>query len=198
MRKHTRIIRAVTGGLMLCLLCSLVGVYGQAQGVRDSVVRLHILANSDSTADQTLKLQVRDALTDAAAGWLDGAENSAQALTLAERHLPQLQAVAEQTVAAAGAAYPVRVELKNLYFTTRQYDSVTLPAGRYDAVQVTLGEGRGQNWWCVVFPPFCAGAATRAETVLSPGQQAYVENGSRYEVRFKVVEWLESFLQLFR
>ncbi len=198
MTKSKRWIVALSGGLVLCLLCSILGIYGQAQGVRDNVVRLHILANSDSTEDQTLKLQVRDALTEAAAGWLDGAESSAEALTLAEEHLPRLQQVAEQTVAAAGADYPVAVELKELYFTTRQYDTVTLPAGLYDAVQVTLGAGKGQNWWCVVFPPFCAGAAAEPERFLSPGQQEYVENGGRYEVRFKVVEWFESFCQLFR
>ena len=93
--KHTRIIKAVTGGLILCLLCSLLGIYGQAKGVRDNVVRLHILANSDSTADQTLKLQVRDAITEAAAGWLDTASDSVQALTLARAQLPHLQQVAE-------------------------------------------------------------------------------------------------------
>lgn len=196
--KHKRIIQAVTGGLLLCLLCSILGIYGQAQGVRDNVVRLHILANSDSTEDQTLKLKVRDAITEAAAGWLDGAVDSAQALTLARENLPRLQQVAEQTVAAAGCDHPVRVELKELYFTTRQYDTVTLPAGMYDAVQVTIGAGEGQNWWCVVFPPFCAGAAAEPERFLSPGQQEYVENSGRYEVRFKVVEWFESFCQLFR
>lgn len=196
--KRKRLMKAITGGLALCLLCSLVGIYGQAQGVRDSVVRLHILANSDSTEDQTLKLKVRDALTQAAAGWLDTAADSEEALALAKEQLPRLQAVAQQTVRQAGADYPVQVELKEVYFTTRQYDTVTLPAGMYDAVQVTLGEGKGQNWWCVVFPPFCAGAATQPAEVLSPDQQNYVENGTRYEVRFKVVEWLESFCQLFR
>lgn len=196
--KYKRIIRAVTGGLVLCLLCSIFGIYGQAQGVRDSVVRLHILANSDSTADQTVKLQVRDALTEATAGWLDQATTQEEALTLAKEQLPRLQTVAQQTVQAAGADYPVKVELNRVYFTTRQYDTLTLPAGMYDAVQVTLGEGKGQNWWCVAFPPFCAGAAAQPERFFSPGQQNYVENQPRYQVKFKVVEWVESFFQLFR
>ncbi len=196
--KTKRIIKAITGGLALCLLCSILGIYGQAQGVRDSVVRLHILANSDSTADQTVKLQVRDAITKAAAGWLDQATDAEAALTLAREQLPRLQAVAQEAVTAAGCDYPVVVELKELYFTTRQYDTITLPAGMYDAVQVTLGAGKGQNWWCVVFPPFCAGAATDPAGVLSTGQQHYVENGQQYQVRFKVVEWLESLCQLFR
>ena len=198
MTKSKRILKAVIGGVVLCLLCSILGIYGQAQGVRENVVRLHILANSHSTTDQTVQLRVRDAITEAAAGWLDGAEDASQALTLAEEALPRLQAVAQQTVQEAGCDYPVAVSLERMYFTTRQYDTVTLPAGMYDAVRVTLGEGKGQNWWCVAFPPFCAGAATQPESVLSPDRQEYVENGERYEVRFKVVEWFESFLQLFR
>ena len=188
----------MTGAVVLCLLYSIIGVYGQAQGVREEVVRLHILANSDSTADQTVKLQVRDAVTEAAAGWLETAAGTEEALVLAKAQLPRLQAVAEETMAAAGADYPVQAELVRMYFTTRQYDSYTLPAGMYDAVRITLGEGKGQNWWCVVYPPLCTGAATDLSQTLESGGQELVEGGDRYQVRFKVVEWLESFFQLFR
>ena len=198
MKKYKRILKAVTGGLILCLLCSAIGLYGQAEGVRDSVVRLHILANSDSTQDQTIKLKVRDAVTAAAAGWLDGATNQAEALALAQSHLPHIRQVAEQTVAEAGADYSVAVELNRMYFTTRQYDRVTLPAGVYDAVRITLGEGAGQNWWCVVFPPFCAGAATNPTDFLTSDQQDFLFQEPEYTVKFKVLEWFESFLQIFR
>lgn len=196
---HTRRwIKAITGALVLCLLGSVMSVHGQAQGVREGVVRLHVLANSDSTADQTVKLQVRDAVTAAAAGWLDGAADAEDALAMAEEQLPRIREAAQETVAAAGADYPVKVETVRMYFTTRQYDTYTLPAGMYDAVRVTLGEGKGQNWWCVVYPPLCTGAATDLSQTLAPEGQELVENGGRYEVRFKLVEWLESFFQLFR
>ena len=188
-------VKAITGGLLLCLLCSLLGVTGQAQGVREDVVRLHILANSDSTADQTVKLQVRDAVVAATAGW--DLEDPALARSVATRDLEKIQAIAEQTVADAGCHYPVNVELTRMYFTTRQYGEVTLPAGIYDAIRVTLGEGKGQNWWCVVYPPLCVGAATEGAHGLDSRQQAFV-NGGDYAVRFKVVEWLESFLEIFR
>lgn len=193
-----RWIKAITGALVLCLLGSVMSVHGQAQGVREGVVRLHILANSDSTADQTVKLQVRDAVTAAATGWLDGAADAEDALVLAEEQLPHIREVAQEAVNAAGLDYPVAVELDRMYFTTRRYDGFTLPAGMYDAVRVTLGEGKGQNWWCVVYPPLCAGAATDLSQALSPEGQELVESGGRYEVKFKLVEWLESFLQLFR
>lgn len=192
---YRRIIKAVTGGLALCLLCSLLGVYGQADGVREDVVRLHILANSDSTADQTVKLLVRDAVVAATEGW--AANNPEQARSAAADQLPQIREIALQTVADAGCDYPVEVEMTRMYFTTRQYGDTTLPAGMYDAVRVTLGEGKGQNWWCVVYPPLCVGAATEGVEALDPRQQTFV-TGDTYEVRFKVVEWVESFLQLFR
>ncbi len=196
-----RWIQALCGGLTLCLLLSAVGFYGRCQGVRDSVVRLHILANSDTAADQALKLQVRDAVVDAAAGWLDSAKNAEQALALAQDQLPRLEAVAQDTVAAAGYDYSVKASLCEMYFSTRQYDTVTLPAGVYEAVRFEIGAGKGQNWWCVVFPPLCAGAAvnpTAMEDVLDADQTDLVAGGNRYEVRFKVVEWWENLVQFFR
>lgn len=194
-------IKAITGGLVLCLLVSLGGLYGRCEGVRDSVVRLHVLANSDSREDQALKLQVRDAVVQAAAGWLDSAATTEEALAAARARLPALEEVARRTVQEAGYDYPVEVELTRMYFTTRQYDTVTLPAGTYDAVRVTIGAGAGQNWWCVVYPPLCAGAATDRSTlsqVLDPSQEALVSGGDRYIVKFKVMEWLEALLHIFR
>ena len=185
-----RIIKAVCGGLVLCLLFSVGGVYGQAAGVREQVVRLHILANSDSTADQNLKLQVRDAVTAAAVEWT--AETPAAAREQARAALPQLETVARDTLRQAGCDDEVAVELTRMYFTTRRYGSTTLPAGMYDAVRVTIGAGTGQNWWCVVYPPMCVGGATARDT-LSP-----LTEGEPYILRFKVLEWIESFLQLFR
>lgn len=192
-----RLLRAGIGGLVLCLLISLCGFYGRCTGVRESVVRLHILANSDSEEDQALKLKVRDAVVEAAAGWLDGAENADEALALAKERLPELKAVAQQTVTDAGYDYPVDATLCTMYFTTRQYDTVTLPAGVYEAVRFTIGSGEGKNWWCVVYPPLCAGAAMERKTlndVLDSEQVAMVTGGERFLVRFKVVEWWEALL----
>ncbi len=196
-----RFLRAGVGGLVLCLLISLCGFYGRCTGVRESVVRLHILANSDSEEDQALKLKVRDAVVEAAAGWLDGAENAEEALTMAQERLPELKAVAQQTVTDAGYDYPVDATLCTMYFTTRQYDTVTLPAGVYEAVRFTIGSGEGKNWWCVVYPPLCAGAAMGRRTlsdVLDSEQVTMVTEPERFEVRFKVVEWWENFVDRLR
>ena len=201
LKQKRRWIKAITGGLVLCLLTSLCGLYGRCEGVRSSVVRLHILANSDSEADQTLKLQVRDAVVEAAAGWLDGATTTEEALAAAAARLPALQQVAQQTVRQAGYTYPVQATLCRMYFTTRRYDTVTLPAGMYDAVRLTIGEGEGQNWWCVVYPPLCAGAATNQmdlSQVLDPSQEELVTGGEQYVIKFWIVEWLEQLLHIFR
>ena len=196
---YKKAIKAVTGGLILCLLLSIGGLYGQCEGVREQVVRLHILAHSDSTEDQTLKLQVRDAIVAAADGWGDTLSPAA-ALAQAEYRLPDLQALAQQTVWDAGYDYPVTVELTRMYFTTRQYDTVTLPAGMYEAVRVIIGDGNGQNWWCVLYPPLCLGAATDRDLaqVMGTGQAALMTGGQQYILRFKVVEWFEMLLQPFR
>ncbi len=196
-----RFLRAGVGGLVLCLLISLCGFYGRCTGVRESVVRLHILANSDSEEDQALKLKVRDAVVEAAAGWLDGAENADEALALAKERLPALRAVAQQTVIDAGYDYPVDATLCTMYFTTRQYDAATLPAGVYEAVRFTIGSGEGKNWWCVVYPPLCAGAAMerkKLDDVLDSEQVLMVTDTERFAVRFKVVEWWEGLVDFLR
>lgn len=180
---------------MLCLVVSLCGFYGRCEDLRGDVVRLHILANSDSDEDQALKLTVRDAVVEAAAGWLDGATNAREALALAEARLPELQAVAQRAVTTAGYDYAVDASLCRMYFTTRQYDSATLPAGTYDAVRFTIGSGEGKNWWCVVYPPLCAGAAMGGDAaldMLDSSQADLIGGGQRYIVRFKVVEWWEN------
>lgn len=191
----------MSGALLLCVLLSVCGFYGSCQSIRGSVVRLHILANSDSNADQQLKLQVRDAVQIAAAGWLDGATNVEEARFMAQEALPQLEAIAQKTVRDAGYDYPVKATLCRTYFTTRQYGTVTLPAGMYEAVQFTIGSGQGHNWWCVVFPPMCLGAAadpTALHDVLNDGQFAFVSGAERVTVRFKIIEWAEGLIRRFR
>lgn len=200
-RNKRRWIQAVTGGLVLCLALSAAELHGTCEGVRENVVRLHILANSDSEEDQALKLKVRDAVLAASADWPQTAATAEEALEQAESRLPELEAVARHTVIAEGYDYPVKAEVCRMYFTTRQYDTVTLPAGMYDAVRLSIGEAEGQNWWCVMYPPLCVGAATdreQATSLWSDSQQKLVQGGERYVVKFKVVEWAQKALSLFR
>lgn len=196
-----RWLRAVTLALVLCLTLSVCELHGTCEGVRENVVRLHILAHSDSAEDQALKLKVRDAVLAACADWQETAATPEEALALAQERLPQLQAVAQQTVASEGYDYPVTAQVCRMYFTTRQYDTVTLPAGMYDAVRLSIGAGEGQNWWCVMYPPLCVGAATdrkQATALWNDSQRDLVQGGGRYVVKFKVAEWAQKILSLFR
>lgn len=196
-----RWLQAMAGGLVLCLALSVCGFYGECQGIRERVVRLHILANSDSEEDQALKLAVRDAVVEASAGWLDRAADAGEARQIVESRLPELEQIARRTVQEAGQTYPVSAQLCETYFPTRQYGNVTLPAGNYEAVRLVIGAGEGHNWWCVVFPPLCAGAAAdrrQLSDVLDGEQEALVTGGDRYVVKFKIVEWVEQLLRLCR
>ncbi len=191
--KHT-VIRALAMGLAAATLLTFGRFTAVCGEIRSEVVRLHVLANSDSDADQALKLRVRDAVLAAADGLLDGVDSTDEALQTVAAQLPRLQQAAQECVAQNGYDYPVSVEVREMYFTTRTYDAGTLPAGRYRALRVTIGEGAGHNWWCVVYPPLCLAAAGRPaqlEDVLDKEACEAVEHAERYEVRLKVVEWLE-------
>ena len=173
-----------------------------AQGaLADKVLRLHVLANSDSQADQALKLQVRDAVLEQAEGLLAGAESRAEAEALLAAHLPSLAAAGAEAVGAAGYGYPVTVSLEDsCWFPTRVYEDFALPAGLYTTLRVEIGSGAGQNWWCVVFPPLCLGSVTEttAETAASVGfsqDEISLITGENegYVVKFKAMELWDRF-----
>ena len=148
--------RVLIFGLLLAVILSMTaGFDNECETVRENVLRLHILANSDSEEDQALKLRVRDAILRETAA--DFAESGSQTETMAraEELLPKMKAVAEETLAQAGSTDAVRVALVNMYFETREYDGAILPAGYYDAVRIELGAAEGHNWWCVLYPPLC-------------------------------------------
>lgn len=194
MTRFSKITRAVAGGLVLSLCLSFCGFTGECDQIRDRVLRLHILANSDSTEDQQLKLKVRDTVVKTAADIFDPAANVDDAIKIAEEKLPQIEAAAQQRVYDEGYHYEVHARLLKMYFNTRKYDTVTLPAGLYNALRITIGSGKGKNWWCVVFPPICVAAASDAaemKDVLNPDQENIVTDSSKYVIRFKIVEIFE-------
>lgn len=186
--------KCVLFGLFCAALFSMLGFTAQCESIPGEVLRLHILANSDSDADQALKLHVRDRLLEENGSLMDGVTTREEAIQAVRDALPELCEAAQDEVLAAGYTYPVKAELVEMYFPTRQYDNVTLPAGRYQALRVTIGEGAGHNWWCVLFPALCLPAAQDSaslDDVLSSGELDVVQGG--YEVKFKAVELYEQF-----
>lgn len=148
-------------GVALALLAGLWLEREQSE-LADSVLRLHVLANSDSDADQTLKLKVRDrVLVEAEAVLPDDASLEEAAWELSQ-NLERFAAVGAQVVAEEGYDYPVSASLEETWFPTKEYEKFSLPAGQYQALRIVIGEGEGQNWWCVVFPPLCISSASES------------------------------------
>lgn len=127
--------------------------------LEEGVLRLHILANSDTDADQTVKYAVRDALLARSSEWFADAPTRAQALENLEAHLPQMEAIAQETLSALGLSDAVSASICQTDFPARTYETVTLPAGSYTALRIEIGEAAGKNWWCVMYPSLCVPAA---------------------------------------
>ena len=164
----------------------------------DKVVRLHVLANSDSGEDQALKLQVRDVVLERATAILEQSADRREAESRLRGQLLELERIAAEEIAAEGYDYPVTVNLENADFPTKEYDGFTLPAGEYLALRVIIGEGKGRNWWCVVFPPLCtAASADVPASALAAGfseeeVRLITEESQGYVLKFKAVEWWET------
>lgn len=184
--------------LPLCcglLICMTLWAEAQQQHLADQVIRLHVLANSDSPADQTLKLAVRDEILAQTNTLLSGEETAAEAEAILRENLTQLSYTASEKVFEEGYFYNVHVTLEDTWFPTRQYENISLPAGTYKALRIIIGEGLGKNWWCVVFPSLCMSAVTEetAQAVGLSGEDYALlsEESPSYEIRFKAVEWWE-------
>ncbi len=193
------IYSALIMGFVLTLTIQGLSLSETCNNIKDSVLRLHIVANSDSQADQNLKIKVRDRLLKEGKLYLGNAENESEALTFASKNLPLLQKAAQEEIEENGYNYCVNVSLGQAWFNTREYDDVTLPAGEYEALKVVIGEGKGKNWWCVMFPPMCVSAAEEVASdsgplteLLNDDEEDLVMNGQKYRVKFKSVEVYES------
>ena len=190
-----RLDALLTAGLMLAMLLTPLAGFGRrCAQVRGEVLRLHILANSDSAADQALKLLVRDAVLRETGDLFSSAATLEEALALAEESLPAIEETARRALEGAGCGDPVKAELTRMYFSTRTYGEDTLPAGEYAALRLTIGEAQGQNWWCVMFPPLCESPALDKQDVedFSAEAQDVLEVEPTYDVRFAIVDFFVS------
>jgi stage II sporulation protein R len=179
-------------------------VHGEAE-IYDNVIRLHVLANSDSEEDQALKLTVRDAVLKKTKTMLENVDNREQAEAVLRQNLPVIEQTARDALRAEGAENGVTVELGHESYPTREYECLAFPAGEYLSLRVMIGEAEGQNWWCVLFPPLCLTAATaqserETETVclaagLSGEQYRMIADTdeTKYKLRFKILEVAEEF-----
>ena len=179
---------------LAALVCTAAALQSQQQALAEKLIRLHVVANSDTKEDQAVKLQVRDAVLQVTEPMLQSDTQPEQALAAA---LPEIRAAAENCLRANGFSYPVKVSLGMERFPTRVYEGFSLPAGTYRSLRVTIGAGEGQNWWCVVFPSICfrATAAELEQAVTAAGfteeeVRLITEDGEGYVLKFKALELL--------
>ena len=201
-RRRWRLLRGCAILAALAFALSMASFQARSAGIRREVLRLHVIANSGSAPDQQAKYHVRDAILAEGADLFDGTVNAAQAEAVILPRKDELERAARRALEELGLDHPVHVVVGPAFFRTRSYAAagLTFPAGRYQAVQIHLGESRGENWWCVMFPPLCLPAARPAsmDAVLTDGQLRLVRSDPRFEVRFRVVELWEELMERFR
>lgn len=205
MRKQVGAVMAA--GLILAILISNIGSFisdgRKLDQLRGSVLRLHILANSDSEYDQRLKLMVRDRLLES--GLFESADSLSEAEAIAEEKLDKITDIAEGVLRENGCAHKVSAELADVDFGERTYGDITMPAGRYRALRIKIGSAEGHNWWCVMYPPLCLPAACEAENEVGGDESAAEANFDekeldilhkprKYKIRFAIWDKIKSII----
>lgn len=176
------------------------------KSLADNLIRLHVVANSDSPEDQALKRDVRDVIIEYMKGQLKDSRDIAETKYIIERDMPKLEELARNEIARQGKSYSVKASLGSYTFPTKLYGDITLPAGKYEALKIIIGNGEGANWWCVLFPPLCFVDATHGtvpdsvksdlKNVLSEDEYQLITTADKEEdipikVKFKVVEFFQ-------
>lgn len=190
MKSFVKIVAFVTA---LAAVFSVVSFASGCAEVRRDVLRLHVVADSDSETDQRLKLMVRDAVLEKGGELFDGTVTADEAEKIITPRVAELKSAAEAVLRENGCDYNVYITVGEEYFATRCYEEFTMPAGVYTAVRVNIGTAEGKNWWCVMFPPLCLPAASAdADAFFTDDEMKIVSASPKYEPRFKIVEIYES------
>lgn len=186
-------------GLICAIVLSMARFEMRCDELRGGVLRLHIIANSDSEADQNLKLAVRDEILKNGIDIFKNCNDVTTACKIAETQLDNISDIVNSVIKESGFNYTADVSVGDTYFNTREYDDFTLPAGTYKSLIINLGEGKGKNWWCVVFPCVCVPSVADAELSDSVSHDAakVAENGQKYVMKFKTVEIYEGIKKIF-
>ena len=182
------------------LVAGFLPIHGEGE-IYDTVVRLHVIANSDSEEDQTLKLKVRDRIIEVVDPAVRNCRSQSEAIAAIGGIMGDIQAAAEDVIEAEGFDYSVSVVITEEQYPTKNYESCAFPEGEYVSLQVKIGESEGENWWCCLFPPLCLSAATDEKS----NEDAFISVGltdeqykiitetksPKYRVRFKILEVFE-------
>ena len=181
-----------------------------SSNLSDSVFRLHIIANSDSSADQELKLKVRDKIIEYMNTLTSNSSDKKDVISIVNNHLDSFKEIALNTIKENGYNYDVNIEIGNFHFPTKSYGDISFPAGNYDALKIEIGDAIGQNWWCVLFPPLCfvnsstgvvpddskntlkENINSESYEIISEGNNSN-DNTSDIKIKFKIIEFFNNF-----
>lgn len=205
-RERILTISMLLGAAAAILLGSFTVFAKECEEYPERLFRLHILANSDTEEDQQLKYDLRDYIMEDMTDIFSGCNSSEEAKEAAKENLALITKKAQQFILDKGYDYVITASVEKTYFTTRQYGSLVVPAGEYDALRIVIGEGEGHNWWCVMFPPLCLGAVEKYEnadedlfickprhdSTLSPSTSREIEKDRPVQIRFALFEWIQS------
>ena len=164
-----------------------------SESISQEVFRLHILANSDSDEDQSLKLKVRDKILTKSESLFINCKNLNDVINVSKNNIDYFEKLANECIKENGYNYETKVYVDKEYFNTREYEKITLPSGVYNALKIEIGEAKGHNWWCVMFPAICLPAVSDDEinSILNEDEIELINNNKKYEIRFKIVEIYE-------
>ena len=192
--KYLRVSIILSLCTFLLLSCARFDI--SCEGLRDNVLRLHILANSDSEIDQNIKLKVRDAVLELCPEIFSDSDDITEAVENAAVDIPKLTETANRVLSDNGFEYKAVVSVEENYFSTRVYDTYTLPAGYYNSVTIRLGKAQGKNWWCIMYPSVCISSARLKNGVPNDSNEV-AENQDKYIIKFWIVELYEKICNMF-
>ncbi len=195
----------LAGGLILIALVASRNNYAQSvqMSLAEKVLRFHVIAQSDSQEDQNIKLKVRDAVVQFTEGLLADSDSLEETIGIIQAHLKDIENVANDVLEAEGVDYRATASLTHMEFPEKEYSGFVFPEGEYQALRIVLGEGNGQNWWCVMYPNLCfSGNLFQTDEkelkifkrVLSPRECEAIMDGKDYTIRFKLIEYIRKIL----
>jgi stage II sporulation protein R len=202
MKKIKNLLIIILLLFIYCIICAFSYVNAVSTDIQNSVFRLHVIANSDSDEDQNLKYIVRDKVLE----YINSISNSSmtkdEVIALANENINEIQKIAENTIHENGYNYSVKLNIGNFSFPTKKYGDITFPAGFYDALKIEIGEAKGHNWWCVMFPPLCfvdvtsgivpeESKQTIKDNLSEEEYKLLSENSGNINFKFKIVEMFQ-------
>lgn len=202
MKKIKNLLIIILLLFIYCIICAFSYVNAVSTDIQNSVFRLHVIANSDSDEDQNLKYIVRDKVLEYISSISNSSMTKDEVIALASENINEIQKIAENTIYENGYNYSVKLNIGNFSFPTKKYGDITFPAGFYDALKIEIGEAKGHNWWCVMFPPLCfvdvtsgvvpeESKQTIRDNLSEEEYKLLSENSGNMNFKFKIVEMFQ-------